>query len=63
MAKLDELVVSPYEWDTQDEAFADLDRINKKFPSQEGWKKVKSWIERTPSGKWRAYSCHIRNPD
>ena len=31
MAKLDEQVVSPEEWDTQDQAFADLDRINKEY--------------------------------
>lgn len=58
MTNFKETFVSPFEKDTQEEAFEVLDAIREAHPAEKGWVEIKAWVEKTTNGKWRAVRCH-----
>lgn len=58
MANFEETFKSPFEKDTQEEAFRVLDDIREAHPAEKGWKEISAWVEKLPNGKWRAVRKH-----
>ena len=58
MAVFKETFVSPFEKDTQEEAFEVLEEIRRVHSAEKGWIEISSCVEKTSNGKWRAVRCH-----
>lgn len=58
MAIFEETFVSPFEKDTREEAFKELDKIREAHPVEYGWKEISAWVEKLHNGKWRAVRRH-----
>jgi len=58
MAAFEETFVSPFEKDTQAEAFAVLEEIRRVHSAEKGWVEISSCVEKTKNGKWRAVRHH-----
>ena len=53
--------VSPFQMDTEEEALKDLMKIREAKPASKGWTELLGYVEKLPSGKWRAVRLHTTN--
>ena len=53
-----ETFVSPFHKDTENEAYRVLEAIREGHPESSGWVEIKGYVERLPSGQYRAVRVH-----
>ena len=58
-----ETFVSPFHKDTEGDALRVLDAIREAHPESSGWVEIRGFVERLPSGKYRAVRVHEHHKD